>query len=145
MADRNGRGANDGSSAPGANPDERAWMRKHAGDLSKTTLRARWVHDPRESDDRKGQTLGTRDPDVIRHWAAEREAQPATATRRGDTLRTLRFDFPGYGGRSLERIDWDAWLKRFHDGDLVFLFQERKRDGSQSNFFRLDSPRREDG
>jgi hypothetical protein len=29
--------------------------------------------------------------------------------------------------------------------EVVFLFQEHKRDGSESNFFRLDSPEREEG
>jgi hypothetical protein len=33
----------------------------------------------------------------------------------------------------------------FESRKLVFLYQERRRDGSESNFFRLDNPTREDG
>jgi len=83
---------------------------------------------------------------VIRAWADERRAQPATVrSKSSDRPRTLRFDFPGYGGGRLEPIDWDAWLDTFNRRKLVFLFQEHKRDGSDSNFFRLDSPEREEG
>ena len=57
----------------------------------------------------------------------------------------LRFNFPGYGGQSLQPINWDDWLRVFEDRDLVFVFQEHKADGQQSNFFILDNPSREDG
>ncbi|HSK35790.1 MAG TPA: hypothetical protein VLA80_03550, partial [Actinomycetota bacterium] len=77
-----------------------------------------------------------------------RQAGPAAATTGDDGKpRTLRFDFPGEGsdgrGRRLEHVDWDSWLGVFADPDLAF--QERRRDGSPSNFFRLDAPSREDG
>jgi hypothetical protein len=52
----------------------------------------------------------------------------------------------GRGGRSnLEEIDWQEWLDTFQERDLVFIYQEQRRDGRQSTFFRLDNPRREDG
>jgi hypothetical protein len=84
---------------------------------------------------------------VIKSWADERKAVPATVGRRdNDRPRTLRFDFPANGeSRRLEPIDWDAWLGTFRERDLVFIYQERRRDGRESNFFRLDSPEREDG
>jgi len=132
--------------APNASRDERKFLEKNAARLSKSTLRAKWIHGD-ERADRNGQTLATRDPAVIRRWADAREAQPATVARRdGDRPRTLRFDFPSNGRSSrLEAVDWDDWLGTFQQRDLVFLFQERKRDGSESNFFRLDSPKRERG
>ena len=133
-------------STPNATDEERRFLEKHASSLSKSTLRAKWIH-AKERPDRNGQTLATRDPDVIRQRADKRKGQPATVARRdGSRPRTLRFDFPSNGPSSrLEPIDWDEWLRTFQERDLVFLFQERRRDGSDSNFFRLDSPRRERG
>lgn len=94
----------------------------------------------------EGQTLRTRDHDRIRSWAQERGAQPATVpgTEHGDHLGVLRFDFPGYGGGDLAEVSWDEWFDTFDKRDLEFIFQEHTRDGSQSNFFRLTSPHRED-
>lgn len=133
-------------SAANATREERAFLEKNASKLSKSTLRAKWVHGA-EGPDRKGQTLATRDPEVIRRWADARRAQPATVGRRdGERARTLRFDFPANGSSPrLEPIDWDEWLRTFQDRDLVFIFQENRRDGRQSNFFRLDNPKREEG
>lgn len=108
---------------------------------------AKWIHSRDEHADRPGQTLATRDPDVIRGWAEARGGEPATVARRdGERPRTLPFDFPqgGQGNRSgrrrLEPIGWEDWLTTFRERDLVFLYQEQLRDGRQSNFFRLDNP-----
>jgi hypothetical protein len=126
--------------------EERAFVQRHASQLSPSTLRAKWTHAPDEHEDRPGQTLATRNPDVIRAWARARRAKPATVGRReGQRPRTLRLDFPGYGGSRLEPVDWDAWLRTFQERDLVFLYQEHRRSGEGSNFFRLDSPKREEG
>ncbi len=148
----NGRGRNAGDGAPSLTAknlsgDDRKYLDRHGGKLSKTTLRAKWTHSRDEHQDRPGQTLATREPAVIRAWAEKRKARPATARRRDENARprTLRFDFPGYGGRSLEPIDRDAWLSTFRDRDLVFLYQEQLRDGRESDFFRLDNPSREEG
>jgi hypothetical protein len=132
--------------APNATREERQFLDKNASKLSKSTLRAKWMHGD-DRPDRNGQTLATRDPDVIRRWADARGAQPATVARRdGRRPRTLRFDFPQNGTSSrLEPIDWTEWLRTFEQRDLVFLFQEKRRNGSESNFFRLDSPKREEG
>jgi hypothetical protein len=130
--------------------DDRGWLESRAEQLSPSTLRAKWIHSPDEHEDRPGQTLATREPDVIRAWAEQRDAQPATVARRdGQRPRTLRFDFGGSGGggRSsrLEPITWEDWLGTYQERELVFLFQEHRRNGEDSNFFRLDSPEREDG
>ena len=84
---------------------------------------------------------------MIRRWAEERNGVPATVpgTEHGDHLGVLRFDFPGYGGKDLQEVSWDDWFKTFDDRNLRFIYQEHKKDGSQSNFFRLESPHREDG
>ncbi len=54
----------------------------------------------------------------------------------------LLFDFPGYGGENLEHISWDDWFTTFDQRELNFLYQEHKKDGSQSNFFQLENPGR---
>jgi hemerythrin superfamily protein len=125
--------------------DDQEFVTEHGDELSKSTQHAKWIHSTDDHEDHSGQTLATRNPDVIRQWADERKAQPAT-TPGGDTEnpRVLRFDFPGYD-RELQAISWDAWLRSFEDRDLVFLYQEHMKAGNQSNFFRLDSPHREDG
>lgn len=127
--------------------EDRRFLEEHADELSKTTLRAKWIHGENEHADRPGQSLATRDHTVIQRWTAERKAEPATVpgTEHEGRPGVLRFDFPGYGGRSLQHIPWEDWFASFDGRNLVFVFQEQKRDGSQSNFFILDNPEREDG
>ncbi len=60
------------------------------------------IHEPDEEEDRAGQTLVTRDDQVIREWAERRGAKVATVegTEDGDHRGVLRFHFRGYGGSS---------------------------------------------
>jgi hypothetical protein len=92
--------------------------------------------------DRDGQTLVTRNHDVIRAWADARGAVPATVPGTGPAgeLGVLRLDVPGYGGQDLQHVSWDDFFTRFDQRDLRFLYQERTKDGSESNFFRLERP-----
>lgn len=132
--------------AKNVTPAEAEFIEKHAEGLSKTTQRAKWLHSPDEHEDRPGQSLATRSHEVIQHWAEERRAKPATiaGTEHGDRVGVLRFNFPGFSsGRRLQEIEWDAWFRTFDERELVFVFQEHKRDGNQSNFFRIDNPNRE--
>jgi|SRR5579884_2752341 len=119
---------------------------KDEAGLSESTKRAHWINSPDEHEERQGQTLATRNHDVIRKWAEERGGVPSTVpgTEHGDHKGVLRFNFPGYGGDNLEEISWEEWFRPFDERNLVFLFQEHKADGSESNFFRLDNPERED-
>lgn len=133
--------------AKNATSEEMKFIRRYANALSKTTLRAKWLHSPDEREDRPGQTLATRSHAVIRHWTEERGATPATVpgTEHDGRPGVLRFDFPGYGGHGLKKIGWEDWFRSFDERGLVFLFQEHMRDGKQSNFFKLDNPKREQG
>jgi len=133
----------DSSHAKGATAEDRRYMDR-AEDLSDSVRRAKWIHSPDEREDREGQTLATRERAVIEAWAKERNAAPATIPggSAGDGPRVLRFDFPG--GSELEEIDWDDWFATFEERNLVFIFQQHRSDGSQSNFFRLDNPDRGD-
>jgi hypothetical protein len=124
---------------------EGCFLAEHSDEFSKTTQQAKWIHLVSQHEGHPGQTLATREHAVIQHWAAERQAEPATVpgTEHGDHLGVLRFDFPGYGGQDLKRVSWEEWFKTFDERQLVFLYQEHKRDGATSNFFHLDSPERE--
>lgn len=123
--------------------DER-FVEEHREGLSKSTQRAKWIHSVDEHEDRPGQTLATRSHDVITQWADERGATPATVDSEEGQVRVLRFNFPGFGGEDLLEIEWDEWFEPFDQRQLVFLYQEHKAGGQQSNFFRLDNPERED-
>jgi hypothetical protein len=122
-------------------------MKKYGDKLSDSTKRAHWVDSVKDRPDHDGETLATREHEVIKRWAEERKATPATVpgTEHGDHLGVLRFDFPGYGGKDLQEVSWDEWFQTFDDRKLVFLYQEKMKNGNQSNFFRFDSPLREDG
>lgn len=96
------------------------------------------------AEEREGETLVTQDHEVIRKWAEERGAKPATVPGTGpeDKLGVMRFDFPGYDGEDLEHVSWEEWFERFDERGLRFIYQEHKKDGSQSNFFQLENPNR---
>ena len=113
------------------------------------TKYAQEVTDVDEHEEREGKTLVTTDHDVIRQWAEERDAVPATVdgTEHGDHLGVLRFDFGGddEGTTNLRHVDWDEWFDTFDARNLNFIYQEHRTDGKQSNFFRLENPDRDDG
>jgi hypothetical protein len=96
-----------------------------------------------EHADHNGQSLVTRNHDVIMRWAEERGARPATVARKSENARprVLRLDFPGYGGQDLEEIGWDEWFSVFDARGVSFIYQEKLKSGQQSNFFRLDNPK----
>lgn len=135
--------------ATNATPEEKRFIAEHADELSDSTQRAKWIHSPDEKADRDGQTLATRSHEVIQHWAEERGGKPATVegTEHDGRPGVLRIDFQNKGDDDdsrIEDISWDDWFKSFDERELVFLYQDRKRDGSTSTFFRLDNPNRED-
>ncbi|MFC4907009.1 hypothetical protein [Actinomadura gamaensis] len=100
------------------------------------------VTSPDEHEERPGRSLVTTDHDTIMNWARERGAEPATVPGSEYDGRPgrLLMDFPGYGGESLEHISWDDWFRTFDERKLNFIYQEHKKDGAQSNFFRLENP-----
>ncbi|HTX03416.1 MAG TPA: hypothetical protein VMD07_07030 [Candidatus Acidoferrales bacterium] len=91
----------------------------------------------REKPRRSTQT--TRDHEVIRKWAEDRGAQPASTVRSENTgLGVLRLDFPGQRGRPLKRIDWGDWFRAFDERDLCFVYEDKSDNGMRSDFFRLE-------
>jgi hypothetical protein len=111
-----------------------------------TTKSGKEIRSPEEHEDYPGQSLVTRNHEVIRRWAEARGAKPAAVpgTEHDDHPGVLRFDFPGYGGGDLEHVSWEDWFRAFDERNLRFIFQEHKRDGAESNFFQLENPERED-
>jgi hypothetical protein len=131
----------------GVSDDDKKYLKKWGDKLFDSTKRARWINSPDDHADHDGQSLVTRNHDVIMRWAEERDAVPATVggTEHNGRIGVLRFDFPGgdSGGR-LEEVNWDDWFRTFDERNLVMLFQENLKNGNQSNFFRSDNPGRED-
>ena len=102
---------------------------------------SKWIDSPDDHEDRKGQSLATRNHEVIRQWAESRKAKPSVVgdTEGRDGAGILRIDFPGHGGKRLRKVDWNDWFDTFVKRKLVFLYQEHKRDGSTSTFFKLSA------
>ncbi|CCG02664.1 Rho termination factor N-terminal domain-containing protein [Blastococcus saxobsidens] len=98
-----------------------------------------------EDPERAGRSLATTSHEVVRRWAEDRGGVPATVegTEHGDHLGVLRFDFGG-DSENLRHVSWDEWFDTFDARKLNFLYQEERKDGNQSTFFRLESPDRED-
>jgi hypothetical protein len=78
------------------------------------------------------QLVFTRDHDLIRRWAAERHAEPATgeATSSGpatfkvnDGGAGIRFNFPGVS--VFRPISWEEWLTNFDEHDCAFVFDSK--------------------
>ncbi len=142
---RSRRVATSRSRQAGSGPRRRSSRAARGRQMGRSTLHAKWIDSAADRAERPGQTLATRNHEVIQHWADERGAVPATIPTNDPTSpRVLRFNFPGYGGRNLQPVRWNDWLKTFDNRELVFLFQDRMKSGKQSNFFRLDNPNRED-
>jgi hypothetical protein len=85
------------------------------------------------------ETSTTTDHDTIRRWAEERDGRPASVRGTGDgDPGVLRIDFPGGAGEDeLEHIAWEAWFDKFERNDLALLYQEEKKGGEGSTFFKL--------
>jgi hypothetical protein len=136
-------GARDASRGGGRNADGV----RTGGQQSKSIKYAQEVTSPEDEPVREGRSLVTTNHDVIRRWAEERGAVPATVegTEHDGHLGVLTFDFPGgtSGGR-LRHVSWDEWFKTFDERRLNFIYQEQRADGRQSSFFRIENPERED-
>lgn len=76
----------------------------------------------------------TRDHEVIRQWAEERDGHPAVVRTKGKGG-VLRIDF-GEPEDSLEQIEWDEFFEIFDEADIDFLYQDDV-DGKTSRFFKF--------
>lgn len=84
----------------------------------------------------------TVDHEVIRRWAEQRGAHPASvkSTAKGDDPGIIRLDFPGYSGEdSLVEISRDDFFEKFEERELALVYQDHMADGKVSNFNKLVS------
>lgn len=92
-----------------------------------------------------GETTATTDHDVIRSWAEDRHATPATVegSEHDAQIGELRLDFDfGNDLEEVKHITWDEWFAAFDERGLEFVFHEAARaDGSVSNDFHLETGR----
>jgi hypothetical protein len=148
--ERDGRrsGAKDDSGDEAGRPGDRGPDDGHLRTGEETSRSLQYSQEVTSVDDdpeRAGRSLATTSHEVIRKWAEDRNAVPATVegTEHGDHLGVLRFDFGG-DSENLRHVSWDDWFDTFDARTLNFIYQEQRKDGNQSNFFRLESPDRED-
>jgi len=137
-------GGDGGSDDAGAGPDG---GRLRTGEQTSSSLKySQEVTSPDHDPDRPGRSLATTHHEVIKQWAEARGGSPATVegTEHGNHLGVLRFDF-GRDNANLRHVSWDEWFATFDERRLNFIYQEERSDGRPSNFFRLESPDREDG
>ncbi|HEY8533983.1 MAG TPA: hypothetical protein VIL44_08960 [Micromonospora sp.] len=134
-----------GAGSDGRKAEARKRDSGRTGAKSSRSLRyAQRVETPGEHAERPGRSLVTTNHEVIRQWAEARGASPATVGTDRGRPSVLRFDFPGYRGEGLRPVSWDEWFRTFDERGLNFIYQEQKTDGRPSNFFRIESPERED-
>lgn len=143
-----GGGEDDGGQGQAGEPGDRGPDGGHlrTGEQTSRSLKySQEITSMDEDPERPGRSLATTSHEVIRRWAEDRDAVPATVegTEHGDHLGVLRFDFGG-DSDNLRHVSWDEWFDTFDTRKLNFLYQEERKDGNQSNFFRLESPDRED-
>ena len=88
------------------------------------------------------ESLVTTDHEEIQRWVEERGGRPARVkgTESKNSAGLLRIDYPGFSGEdTLETITWKEFFTAFEDNNLAFLYQEEKKDGSESRFSKLIS------
>jgi hypothetical protein len=130
--------------APGDQGPDKGRMRT-GSQSSKSLKYSQEITSLDDDPERAGRSLVTTSHEVIRNWAEERGGVPATVegTEHGDRAGVLRFDF-GERTDKLRHITWEEWFRTFDERRLNFLYQEERKDGRQSTFFRLENPERED-
>lgn len=126
------------------NDQRRPGTRNLGSGSSRSPRHATEIPPPAQRTERMNDTRTTTSHEVIRRWAEQRGARPATlpGSEYDGRLGVLRFDFPGYGGAVLRTVDWDEWFATFDARRLHFRYQEQRPDGTPSNFNRLEHPDR---
>lgn len=126
---------------------DQQFVREHQDELSPSAQRAKWIHDTDEREDYAGQPLATRSRAVIRQWAEQRKATPATEPAgqagqggQGTDERVLRFDFPDAQSGALQPVSWDEFFQIFDERELVFHFQQHMTAGEVSDLCRFELP-----
>ncbi len=72
-----------------------------------------------------------------------RDGKPVSVrgTADEDEPGVLRIDFPGGAGNDrLEEISWGAWVQKFDENELAFLYQDKKADGELEYILQARKP-----
>jgi hypothetical protein len=91
----------------------------------------------------EGAIVATDDPQLIREWARQHSAEPATgeATDSGpatinvqDGGSAIRFNFPA--AAPFRPITWDEWFDNFRRHDLLFVYERDCHDAAPDSRYR---------
>jgi hypothetical protein len=91
-----------------------------------------------------GSIVATDDPELIREWAQQHKAEPATgeATASGpatvdvqDGDAGIRFNFPAAG--RFRPISWDEWFQNFRHHQLLFVYERDVPGKTPSGRYRM--------
>jgi hypothetical protein len=97
-----------------------------------------------EAEQEAGSIVATEDPELIRQWAAQHRAEPATgeASVSGPATRDvhdggagIRFNFPA--AAAFRPITWDEWLQNFTKNNLVFVYERDTPGKTPDGRYRL--------
>ena len=97
-----------------------------------------------EGEQPPGSILATDDHELIRRWASQHKAEPATgeATESGpatvdvhDGDAGIRFNFPA--AARFRPITWDEWFDNFTAYDLMFVYEREAPGTTPSGRYRL--------
>jgi hypothetical protein len=111
--------------------------------LSDTTP-IRRVDITNEQDEPAGSIVATDDPSLIRQWAEQHSAEPATgeATESGpatvhvnDGGAGIRFNFPA--AARFRPISWDEWFENFRRYELLFVYERHRPGETPSGLYRM--------
>ena len=97
-----------------------------------------------EADHQEIPVAATQDLAIVRRWAEERGAEPATGeasesgpatvvVRDGDA--GIRFNFPAAG--RYRPISWEEWFDHFSRHELIFIFERTAPGSTPSGRYRL--------
>ncbi len=84
----------------------------------------------------------TKDHSTIKQWAEDRKGRPAVVESTSNSNEgggLLRINFPGFSEDNLKNISWEEFFEIFDENNLQFLYQEKKKDGQESRFFKFVS------
>jgi hypothetical protein len=94
--------------------------------------------------DLKAPVVSTRDHVLIRRWAEQRQAEPATGEASSSGPATVhvadggagvRFNFPGQG--SFRPISWEEWFENFDRHGCAFVYDNDMPDAPRSARYRI--------
>ena len=86
--------------------------------------------------------LQTTNHELIQLWTYDRGGVPAAVGASGGKkdLGVLRIHFPGHGSDdALDEVEWDAFLAKFDEAKLAFVYDIHTADGELSRFCKFVS------